>query len=69
MIGHMGTYPIPDSLDLFKIVQLGPPGPVSKHEDVNRRTIEILQNTRIFKASHCLKVHNKSLKVASSISG
>ena len=69
MIGHMGTYPIPDSLDLFKIVQLGPLEPAGKHEDVHRRTIEVLQKTRIFKASHCLKVHNTSLKVTSSISG
>ena len=29
------------------------------HEDVDSRTLEIPQCTRIFKANHGLKVHNK----------
>ena len=37
------------------------------YEDVNRRTIEVLQLTRIFKASYRLKVHNALLKLTSSI--
>ena len=39
------------------------------HGDVNRTTIESPQRTRIFKASHCLKVHNAPLILTSSISG
>ena len=35
----------------------------TQYKDVYRRTIEILQRTRIFKANCCLKVHNVSLKL------
>ena len=38
-------------------------------KDVYRRTIEIPQCTSMFKANHCLKVHNVHFKVASSILG
>ena len=41
----------------------------SLYEDVNRKTIEILQRTPIFKANHWLKGHNVPFKLASSISG
>ena len=37
-------------------------------KDVNRGTIENLQRTRIFKASHRLKVHDVHFKFLSSIS-
>ena len=33
------------------------------------RTIEIPQRTHIFKADHCLKVHNVPFKLASPIAG
>ena len=33
-----------------------------QYKDVYRRTIEILQRARIFKANCCLKVHNAYLK-------
>ena len=39
------------------------------HENVNRRTLEIREDTRIFKYSYCLKVHNATLKLAFLISG
>ena len=39
------------------------------YEDVNRGTIEIPQRTRVFKATHCLKLHNVPFKPASLISG
>ena len=38
------------------------------YKDVCRRTIEIQQHTRIFKAIWCLKVHNVHLQLALSIS-
>ena len=37
-------------------------------EDVNWRTIEIIQRTPILEANRCLKVHNVPFKLASSIS-
>ena len=36
-------------------------------KNVYRRTIEIPQRTRIFKANYCLKVHNAHIKLASPI--
>ena len=39
------------------------------HKDVCRRTIEMLQRTRIFKVNCFLKVHHAHLKLASPISG
>ena len=47
--------------NLLFIVSLDRPYPEDAFvydEDVNRRTIEISQRTRIIMASHCLKVHN-----------
>ena len=38
------------------------------NEDVYRRTIEIAQHTRIYKASYSLNVHSAALKLESSIS-
>ena len=35
---------------------------------VNRKKIEIPQRNRIFKACHCLKIHNAPLKLLSPIS-
>ena len=45
------------------------PYPEKPYEDVNKRTIEIPQRTRIYKASHSLKVHKILFKLALSISG
>ena len=39
------------------------------YEDVYRRTIEMLQRTRIFKANCCLKVQNAHFKLTLPISG
>ena len=41
----------------------------SQHKGVYRRTIEILQRGRIFKANCCLNVHNAHLKIVFPISG
>ena len=40
-----------------------------QYKDVYRRTIEMLQRTRIFKVNKWLKVHNAQLKLTSPISG
>ena len=37
----------------------------SQYKDVYRKTREILQRARIFKANCCLKVHNEDLNLAS----
>ena len=39
------------------------------HEEVNIRTLDIPQRTRIFKANYSLIVHNVHFKLALSISG
>ena len=55
----------------YQIVKLKGTGkaPMSWFVLTYRRTTEILQRTHIFMASHCLKVHNAPLKLASPISG
>ena len=40
-----------------------------QYKEVYRRTIEIPQRARIFKANRCSKIHNAHLKLASPISG
>ena len=41
----------------------------SQYTDVYMKTIKIPQRTRIFKASHCLKIHNVHFKLALPVSG
>ena len=41
----------------------------AQYKDIYRRTIEILQCARIFKANYCLKFHNAHFKLVSPFSG